>query len=40
MTYLIDNNRIRYFDDSLVIQFDKYMYDSSPEVTIDRMKKL
>lgn len=40
MTYLIDRNRQRYYDDSLVFSFETYFYDKSPEVTIDRMKKL
>jgi hypothetical protein len=40
MTYLIAQNRERYFDDSLVFQFETYFYDKNPELTIDRMKKL
>jgi hypothetical protein len=40
MTYLINENRRRYFDDSLVITFGDYFYDPSPEKTIERMKTL
>jgi hypothetical protein len=40
MTYLINNNRSRYFDDSLVMAFRDYFYDPSPEITIDRMRKM
>lgn len=40
MTYLIDRNRQRFFDDSLIFDFETYFYDPSPEVTIDRMKKM
>lgn len=40
MTYLIDNNRKRYFDDSLVGAFGTYIYDPSPEKTINRMKTM
>ncbi len=40
MTYLIDKNRERYFEDSLIFSFDTYFYAKSPETTIERMKKL
>lgn len=40
MTYLIDRNRQRFFDDSLVFGFENYFYDASPEATVDRMKKM
>ncbi len=40
MTYLIDRNRQRFFEDSLVFSFETYFHDESPEKTIDRMKKL
>jgi len=40
MTYLIDNNRKRYFDDSLVMTFSNYIYTDSPEETVERMKKM
>lgn len=40
MTYLINNNRLRYFDDSLVSSFSTYIYTPSPEETINRMKKM
>ncbi len=40
MTYLIDNNRKRYFDDSLVGAFGTYIYDPSPEKTIEHMKTM
>lgn len=39
MTYLINKNNSRYYDDSLVFNFQNYFYDPSPEVTIDRMSK-
>ncbi len=37
MTYLINKNRERYYEDSLVNGFDQYFYDPVPEKTIDRM---
>jgi hypothetical protein len=40
MTYLIDNNRTRYYDDSLVFSFETYFYDPTPEVAIERMRKM
>ena len=40
MTYLINQNRERYFDDSLVFSFETFFYDKDHELTIDRMKKL
>lgn len=40
LTYFIDNNRSRYYDDSLVMNFDKYFYDADPNTTVERMKKL
>lgn len=40
MTYLINENRKRYFDDSLVMVFGDYFYDPSPEKTIERMRSL
>jgi hypothetical protein len=40
MTYLIDKNIQRYLEDSLVFTFETLFYDKSPEVTIDRMKKI
>ncbi len=40
MTYLINNNKSRYLDDSLVFDFETFFYDPSPEKTIDRMKKV
>jgi hypothetical protein len=40
MTYLINKNNTRYFDDSLVMAFRDYFYDSSPEVTVERMRKM
>lgn len=40
LTYFIDNNRARYYDDSLVTQFGKYFYDENPDVTIERLKKM
>ena len=40
MTYLIDNNRKRYLDDSLISSFSTYIYTPNPEETIERMKKM
>lgn len=40
LTYFIDNNRSRYYDDSLVTQFGKYFYDTNPDIAVERMKKL
>ncbi len=40
MTYLINDNRKRYLDDSLVFDFETFFYDSKPENTIERMKKV
>lgn len=40
MTYLINDNRKRYLEDSLISTFGDYFYNKSPEVTIDRMKKV
>ena len=40
MTYLINENRKRYLDDSLIFEFETFFYDPSPEVTVGRMKKV
>ncbi len=40
MTYLINENRKRYLDDSLIFAFDTFFYDVNPDVTVERMKKL
>ncbi len=40
MTYLINNNRKRYYDDSLIGSFSTYIYTPNPEETIERMKKM
>lgn len=40
MTYLINKNSTRYFDDSLLMAFRDFFYDPSPEATIERMKKM
>lgn len=40
LTYFISENRKRYLDDSLVTEFDKYVYDANSEVTVERLKKL
>ncbi len=40
MTYLINQNRQRYLEDSLIFTFDTYFYDKNPDLAIDRMKKL
>lgn len=40
LTYFIDNNRSRFYDDSLVFNLDKYFYHENPNMTVERMKKL
>ncbi len=40
MTYLINENRKRYLDDSLIFEFETFFYDPSPETTVNRMKKV
>lgn len=40
MTYLINQNRERYLDDSLIFLFDTFFYDKDPSVTAERMKKM
>ena len=40
MTYLINENRKRYLDDSLLTVFGDYFYDPSPEKAITKMKSL
>jgi hypothetical protein len=40
MTYLINQNAKRYYDDSLIFGFNTYFYDSSPETTIEKMARL
>jgi len=40
MTYLINKNRERYYEDSLVFNFENYFYDPSPELAIQRMQKM
>lgn len=40
MTYLINKNLQRYYDDSLIFWFDGYFYDENPETTIEKMKTL
>lgn len=40
MTYLINKNRERYYDDSLLMSFEKYFYDEKPETVTERMKKI
>lgn len=40
MTYLINENRKRYLEDSLVFEFDTFFYHPTPETAIDRMRKV
>jgi len=40
LTYFINNNRTRYYDDSLIFNFDTYFSDKNPETTVERMKKI
>ena len=39
-TYFINNNRVRFYDDSLLISFQKYFYDENSNITIDRIQKM
>lgn len=40
MAYFIQNNRARFYEDSLVTQFQSMFYDENSDITIDRAKKL
>lgn len=40
LTYFISENRARFYDDSLVFNFDKYFYDKDPDVAVEKMKKI
>lgn len=40
MTYLINKNTQRYFDDSLIFGFEGFFYEESPEKTIEKMNTL
>lgn len=40
MTYLINKNTQRYFDDSLIFGFEWYFYEENPEKTIEKMNTL
>ena len=40
MTYFISENRSRYLDDSLVMGFEDYIYDTNAEKAVERMKTL
>jgi len=40
MTYLINKNIQRYFDDSLIFGFDGYFYEENHERTIEKMNRL
>ncbi len=40
LTYYISENRSRYFDDSLIFEFSRYLHDTDSKVTLDRLKKL
>ncbi len=40
LTYFISENRKRFLDDSLVMEFHKYIFDKNPDIAIDRIKKL
>lgn len=40
MTYLINKNNTRYYDDSLIFGFNGYFYENNPEKTIEKMKTL
>lgn len=40
LTYFISNNRSRYYDDSLVSNFDKYFNNKDPDIAAEKMKKM
>ena len=40
LKYFISENQSRFLDDSLVMEFHKYIYDENPNIAIDRIKKL
>lgn len=40
LKYFISENQSRFLDDSLVIEFHKYIYDENPDIAIERIKKL
>jgi len=40
MTYLINQNRERYLDDSLIFLFDTFFYNKDSSITTERMKKM
>lgn len=40
MSYFIQNNRARFFEDSLINQFQSMFYDVDSNITIDRVKKI
>ena len=40
LTYYVSENRSRYLDDSLLFEFNRYLYDTNPQVTIERLKTL
>lgn len=39
-TYFINNNRSRFYEDSLVTNFQTYFYDENPNITAERMKTM
>jgi len=40
LKYHISENNKRLYEDSLVTQFDKYIYDENPDTSVERIKKL
>lgn len=40
MSYFIQNNRSRFFDDSLINEFQAMLYDENSDTTLDRMEKI
>lgn len=38
MTYFIHNNRLRYYDDSLIFGFENFLYDADPQISTNRIK--
>ncbi len=40
LKYHISENNKRLYGDSLITQFDKYIYDENPDIAVERIKKL
>ncbi len=40
LSYFITNSPYRFYEDNLIFNFSNYYYDTDPDVTVDRMKKV